>query len=335
MSDVERIQCPKCAEEGRDNHEDNFIVYLTATPPNADCKSCGYHDSNFDLKAHGLTAKKKTIRPLIDKGEFHPIKSRGISKRICEMYNYSVSKDAFGKYVQVVNFTNPKTRQIVAQKIRTQDKKFYWVGDKTKVNQLFGQSLFEPNPKLSITVTEGELDCLSYAEATQGKWPCVSIRNGAGGSAKELTENAEWLKGFKKIIILFDGDEAGREAAASITQAASFADANILIAQLPDGEDVNSLVLAGKFDVVNKACVRAASAKVENIVKIEDYTSDEIFAPDPMGVELPFPILSKKIGGLKSSRLYLVVAGSGVGKSTFIKELAYDLAVNKKLTVGN
>lgn len=340
MSSNVRIRCPKCAEEGADTSQDNFIVNATTTPPHAHCHSCGYHDNNFDISTLSkqqldLASKKSKQLPLIPKGDFMELKSRGISKKTCEMYNYSVSKNSFGEWVQVVNWKNPKTGKIDAQKTRNNNKKFLWHGNKDKVDYLFGQWIFNPNPKLTLVVTEGELDCLAYSQGVDNKWPCVSIRNGANSALKEMEQAAEWLNGWKKVVLLFDSDEAGEKAAAEVAASPKFKHGKIHIARLPEGEDPNSLLLKNKFNEVNTAVLRSSEQRLEDIVRLYDYSYDELFAADPFGSPITYPLLNDMIRGIKSKRLYLVTAGSGLGKTTFVKEVAYDLAVNQNVKIGN
>ena len=66
--------------------------------------------------------------------------------------------------VQIANYCN-SVGQVVAQKIRTKDKKFYWLGDKSKAG-LYGQHLWGEGGK-RLVITEGELDALSVSQAWQ------------------------------------------------------------------------------------------------------------------------------------------------------------------------
>jgi len=54
-----------------------------------------------------------------------------------------------------------------------------------KKSGLFGLHLWRSGGK-QITITEGELDCLSVAEALDGRYPVISVNNGAQ-SAKRLS----------------------------------------------------------------------------------------------------------------------------------------------------
>ena len=53
-------------------------------------------------------------------------------------------------------------------------------------------------------------------EMFDGKWPVVSIRSGAAGASKDIKANLEWLETFDNVVICFDSDKAGQEAARSV-----------------------------------------------------------------------------------------------------------------------
>lgn len=48
------------------------------------------------------------------------------------------------------------------------------------------------------------------------KWPVVSLRSGAAGASKDIKENLEWLETFENVVICFDSDKAGQDAARSV-----------------------------------------------------------------------------------------------------------------------
>ncbi|MCV5231965.1 hypothetical protein OFC56_32910, partial [Escherichia coli] len=79
-----------------------------------------------------------------------------------------------GEWVQYVDVRDPFTRELVAQKIRTEDKKFLVKGKLT--GELIGSHLFSGGRKLIIT--EGEIDMLTVSQVQSNKYPVVSLPNG-------------------------------------------------------------------------------------------------------------------------------------------------------------
>ena len=63
---------------------------------------------------------------------------------------------------------------------------------------LFGQQLFSSGGK-KLTITEGEIDALSVATAFDGKYPVVSIPNGASAARRAITKSLEWINSFEEI----------------------------------------------------------------------------------------------------------------------------------------
>src|SRR5690606_10122518 len=114
-----------------------------------------------------------------------------------------------GKTVQVAPYYFRGT--LTAQHIRTPDKEFFWTGE-AKHLELFGQHLWRNGGK-RIVVTEGEIDCLTVAQVFGLNWPVVSVPNGAQSAKKYIQQNLEFLEAFEEIVLAFDNDEPGRQAA--------------------------------------------------------------------------------------------------------------------------
>jgi DNA primase len=93
------------------------------------------------------------------------------------------------------------------------------------------ESLFKA--KNYICLCEGEMDTITMATKTQH--PAV----GAPGAASWKTHYSRIFEDFDVVLVLADGDEAGLEFGKRIQRAV----ANVRILQMPEGEDVNSVVL--------------------------------------------------------------------------------------------
>ena len=141
-------------------------------------------------------------------GEPAALPKRGISEETCRKFRYWVCDGREGK-VQAATYCDA-SGQPVAQKLRAPGKEFNVVGN-AKEMTLYGQHLWRGEGR-RIVVTEGEIDCLSVAEATGRTWDVVSLPNGAQSAHKALSKALEWLLGYETIVLAFDDDEAGREA---------------------------------------------------------------------------------------------------------------------------
>ena len=126
-----------------------------------------------------------------------------------QKFDYQIGT-AHKRPVQIANYYN-KDHELVAQKLRYPDKSFQWIGE-AKDAQLFGQHLWRDKGRMVI-VTEGEIDALSVSKVNQNKYPVVSVKTGAKGAKKDLLKELEWLEGFDSVVLMFDNDTAGKEAA--------------------------------------------------------------------------------------------------------------------------
>ena len=84
--------------------------------------------------------------------------NRGLHKDVCQRYDYRIGEHN-GKPCHVATYRNPE-RTIVSQKVRYEGKDFTSIGSPT---YFWGQHLW-PNGGKRLTITEGEIDCLTVAQ---------------------------------------------------------------------------------------------------------------------------------------------------------------------------
>ena len=259
--------------------------------------------------------------------EIRALKARGITSATCLKYGYFVSKDDFGQPIQVANYK--KDGKTIFQKTRTKDKKFSIRGQQEDF--FFGQHLFHKGKKLIIT--EGEIDCLTVSQIQVNKYPVVSVPFGAGSAQKIFKAQAEWLQNFEEVIVMFDMDEAGRKAVKSVS--GILPPHKLKIATLPL-KDPNECLLAGRADEVVRAIWNATEYRPDGILNAKDL-KDEFFAKEANIVSYSFPWaagLTKMTQGIRKGEMLLLTAGTGIGKSTMAREMAFKLKVEDGLKVG-
>ena len=100
-----------------------------------------------------------------------------------------------------------------------------------------------------ICVTEGEIDCITLVAKTNH--PSVGIP----GANNWKPYYSKILDDFETVIILADGDAAGLEFGKKITR--ELGNANIV--QMPDGHDVNSVVLTEGIGFIDERIKRVIS----------------------------------------------------------------------------
>ena len=324
---IENRACLKCSQTGEGK---SLAVYENGVY----CHECGYTEISDHTEF--TPPKKKKMRPLIPIGEYKSIPNRGIDLSTAEKFKCTIAKYK-GETVMCMSYYEKGA--VVAQKIKLKKDpnnpkkpKCLWLGDKSKVPPLWGMNVFEPNAKLSVTICEGEPDMLCRSSLNDDKWPVLSLLDGAGGQAlKNLAKAKEYLVGFKRIVLMFDGDESGRACAQA---AVEILGPKAKIAQMPDDEDVCSLYQKKQAHLINELELTAVGHRPKDIVTVADYTDEQLYKKEGRGIEIPFPQLNNLLRGLKHSALYMFCAGSGLGKSTVAKEIAYHLMFNKGIKVG-
>lgn len=266
--------------------------------------------------------------PLLPVDEAVTLSARKITRETCRKFGY-VPAAHKGQPVQVASYRN-LAGEVCAQHIRGRDKAFSWRGEARLDHlQLWGRHLWKDGGR-KVVVTEGEIDCLTVSQLQGNKWPVVSLPSGAGSAVRAFKTNLEWLQSFESVVIMFDMDDPGRKAAKEA--AALLPPGRAYIASLPR-KDPNECLLAGQGDAVISAIWNAAPYRPDGIVAGADLW-DKLRLPPESGAPLAWPTLSDMVGGVRPRELWMFTAGSGVGKSTGVNELAYDLLMNRGWTVG-
>ena len=88
-----------------------------------------------------------------------------------------------------------------------------------------------------IVLTEGEIDCLTIAQVFGLKWPVCSLTDGAQSAVRNIKENYEFLNKYSEIVLFFDSDPVGREAAKDAAQ--HLPAGKVKIANLSNYKDAN------------------------------------------------------------------------------------------------
>lgn len=259
-------------------------------------------------------------RGLLGPVVFHAITRRRLTEETCRHWRYGLVPFR-GQVVQVAQYASREGRAIAAQKWRTRDKDFGWAGDPKAAETLYGRHLCRDAGKRLI-ITEGEIDALSVSQVLELRWPVVSLCGGAGSAVRCVRENLEWLERFDEVVLMFDQDEPGQEAAQAA--AAILSPGKARIARLPL-KDANEMLKAGRMKELVEAQWEAQVWRPDGIL-----TGDALWAratAEPAGVAVPYPWtgLNEKLAGLRRKELVTVCAGTSVGKSSFCRELAVHL----------
>lgn len=299
------------------------------------CESCNSSDANAhytDGNTHCFSCGKTVVADseVIDESELiqdepmikefnpsmitYPEKIRGITDITLKKFSYGVNNGTH------VNYYHDTKGNIVAEKRRTKDKGFSWTGN-AKDACLFGQDLWKPNKKISITITEGEIDAMSISQLQLNKYPVVSIPNGANSAVKDVKKQLEWLGKFKEVVLCFDNDAVGQEAAEAV--ASLFPPKFVRITNLPDTiKDANDMLKAFRgrelLDKLRDAKPFTPDGILSGleIIDVLDKEEDLVSYPFPEWL----PITNEKLKGIRMSDLLVFTSGTGSGKTTLLKQ---------------
>jgi twinkle protein len=266
------------------------------------------------------------------KGHYQDITGRKISEKTAKRWGYQYSKLDDGTDVHLMNIYDDN-RQLIGQKTRTKDKDFSWRGPAAKDPPIYGSWLW-PGKGRSVILTEGEIDAMTWDEAQDNKWPVGSLPNGTGSVEKAIVRDYEKLLRFDTIYLSFDADEPGQKALATACELLPAG--RVKIITFPEGcKDASDVMRKrGPGDLI-RAYWDAKDFRPDGIVLGEELQLEDLMQGCEEGFPLPYPKLQEMTYGLRKGELTLITAGSGIGKSTWAREIAYDLHQNHACKIGN
>lgn len=319
---IEHVECPDCGSSDANGIYSDGHQYCFACPPETAWKK----GSMEDLEEY-QNRKPQVASGLLtwseNNGRTVGLTARGIYAETCKKYSYWVGNMS-GKPVQIADYYD-KSGVKVAQKTRDADKDFKAIG-KLKADLLFGSQLWSGGRK--IVITEGEIDCLSVAQIDECRYPVVSLPMGAKSAKKSMAANVEYLSQFEEIILMFDMDEAGREA---IESAAPVLPAGkVKIAFLNGYKDANEALMAKDIKAIKDAIWNATPYVPDGVVSAKSMKARvNQFRKTAVAMGITFAatdLLNQMTMGARMGEVLMVTSGSGMGKSTFVRQQILDWA---------
>jgi len=319
------------------------------------CDDCGSSDAlciNYDESTFCYSCRKYTHPPLDGSGiavrvpekpltgsegfdstlellatqNFVGVPERGLSVATMKTYGVVIKNgQVVYPYFDPTEPTSP-----VAAKLRYPDKRFQTSGE-WGGGGLFGQQLFPKGGKY-VTLTEGEYDALAAFQMMGSKYPVVSIKNGAGSALKDCKANYEWLDSFETIVVCFDADEQGVKAADDVGQL--FGGKAKIVKHLGGYKDACDYLMANKPQLFNDAFWKAEKYVPDGIVNAASLW-DEVNTPmETAEVVYPFKGINALTYGIRPAELVTVTAGSGLGKSQFLREVVWATLQQTAFNIG-
>ena len=316
---LKHVPCEHCGSSDAGAEYDDGHFY---------CFNC--HHTEHETDACNLSVMQQAVQPrkqtmLEIKGQIKSIPDRGITLQTCE--KYGVTQDNGQHFYP---YTDDAGGVVAAKVRRVADKTFSILGS-FKDARLFGQQLFHAGGKY-ITIYEGELDALAGYQLTGSQWPSVSIRNGAQAALKDCKAQYEWLNTFENIVICFDADEPGKKASKEVAEL--FGQKAKIVKHLSGYKDACDYLIAGAIKEFVNEWWRAETYIPDGIINAASLW-EEVIKPEAKAEAMyPWKGLNKLLYGMRPSELITVTAGSGLGKSQFLREILFNILNTTKWNIG-
>jgi twinkle protein len=347
---VKQIACPNpdC------NSSDGFSIYKDEEKNtyNGYCFVCTSSVPSIDSEGNVLSKAKGTVHDIFpneEKVNIHHIrdfpvrgvKERNLRKTSCDFYGMKVGYAEDGNTIGYHYYPFTKDNTVVGYQERdVKRKNFKSIGHGKSDIDLCGRTLF-PKGGRSITITEGFLDAIAfhqilvdkYGEKKAAGMPVVSLPNGTGSAVKIVQGNYDYLVSFDKVILMFDQDKPGREAAEHVARVLPPKKTYIATFALKDACD---MLLNDRAQALVEAFFNAESYTPAGI--ITSGSTYELLAERKNKESYPYPEcmsgVNAKTYGHRLGEIVLFTAGTGAGKTQFMREDIYHLLMTTDFKIG-
>lgn len=255
------------------------------------------------------------------------ITEKKITTESCSHWKYTQDKNSNGIEIEICNYYDQNGKEVVAQKVYTKEGVLLNSIGNMNAAGLYGQWLFSSGGK-KVIITKDELDAISLSQINGHKYPVVSFNN-LNTAKKNLQKQLEWLETFEEIVFLLGNSEESKSISEEC--AALFTPGKAKIGKL-QSKSINDLLKVNKSNEVIDAIFKAKDYRPDGIINGKE-TLELIKTQLSGGEDIHYPELNKKTLGLRKGEMWVITAGSGIGKSTIFKEIAYDLLMKGK-TIG-
>ena len=315
---VEHKPCPACRETGGDRAGDNLAIYSDG---HGYCNKCGhYSKGEEEFTGEPLYEEVSIMQTITPRGVSNSaIRDRRISSKITSKFGVTVAFDKEGKIEKhyYPYFDSNESNRLLGYKERTVATKEFQIVGTNKGSGLFGQNANRSGGKY-LTICEGEIDALSISEMFDGKWQVVSLKNGASSSARDIKDNLEYIESFDNVVLCFDQDQAGFDAVKACQDIISVG--KLKVCKLPM-KDASDMLVNGKVKEFTNAWWSAESYTPAGIIRGKDTWEHLLKDENLLTVDYPWQGLNTLTYGFRAKELVTITSGSGMGKTSVVKEL--------------
>ena len=187
---------------------------------------------------------------------------------------------------------------------------------------IFNQRALSAQDAQEVFVTEGAFDALSIIEAG-----AAAIALNSAGNTTLLLEYIARHKTKATLILCLDDDKAGKAATRQLRRELEQYDVAFVEADICNGcKDANEALVKDRAAFINAVQrARGLQARPENTAYYIEHLMTADIEHFRQEIKTGFPNLDAKMGGLYAG-LYAIAAISSLGKTTFVHQLADNIA---------
>lgn len=310
------VPCPSCGVE--DGRGDNLRIKDNGF---AKCFACGYRVKNYyaNTKQEYIPEESlTTFTPL--NGKYIDLVVRKIPKEWCEKYKALYLKDYLGEPALAFSYYTGST--LTGYHIKPVSKKCKAKGKPTESDMYASWLHNDPEGKF-LVVTEGHEDCISCAiVGGDAMFHYTSLPNGIDSVEKFVKRHYHKLTKYKGVILSFDNAPDGEEGVNTFIKQFNQI-GKIRVAHLPL-KDANEMLKAGRGEELKWALIKAETFKPKSVLCFDEIIDDILKKPES-GRPWPWQSLTDIDHGFYVGKTYLIGSSTDVGKTTFIKDIVFDL----------
>jgi twinkle protein len=326
-----KLPCPACGGSDPVSVNDNgsgFCFSCRTYLPNYSTAEVQHDDDvETEFEIHQRNSKMNNSST----ATFNELTDRKIS--LATAKKYGVKSTTLNGKIDKHYYPYYNGHELSGTKIRKQNKDFTWTGSPKEVG-LFGENLFKAGGKF-ITLTEGECDAMAAYELMGSKWPVVSIKSGAQGGIGDVKSSLEYLESFDSVVINFDNDKYGKEAAQAVAKLLTPKKAKIMTLPV-DYKDANDMLRQGRHAAYVSAFWDAKIYTPSGVLNLSEQFKayQKLRTEKKTAIPYPWRGLNKKLEGLRAGELVTLTGGTGLGKSSVTREIEHWLIENTEDNVG-
>ena len=270
------------------------------------------------------------------------VPSRSLSQESLDYYGVKVGvSQRDGETPEVLYFPyTTEHGELFRYKAKLLDPKKMWsVGLTGQPVQFFGWQQAIATGGKNLYITEGETDAIALLDIFRKKnagteyekfTPAiVSIPNGAGNAANFISSQMDEItRRFKDVVLVFDQDQAGKDAAASVSRVLP----GVKVAELP-AKDANACLMEGRVKAAYSAVVFGANRPKNTRILYGSSLVEAAKKKPEMGLSWPWQGLTDATRGIRRGETIYIGAGVKMGKSEVVNAIAAHIITEHDLPV--